>query len=130
MELGLQSDGTLEVPPGAKPAGWFTHSPTPGELGPAVIAGHVAWNGDKGVFLDLHRLHSGARIFVDRKDGSTAVFRVVSSETVDKDHFPTEAVYGNIAFAGLRLITCGDFDRQTGEYSDNLVAFAELVGTS
>ena len=41
MELGLQADGTMEVPPGGFPAGWYTGAPTPGELGPAVIAGHV-----------------------------------------------------------------------------------------
>ena len=41
MGLGLQTDGTLEVPPGGFPAGWYTGAPTPGELGPAIIAGHV-----------------------------------------------------------------------------------------
>lgn len=129
IDLGLQSDGTLEVPPQATPAGWFSHSPTPGELGPAVIAGHVSWNSDSGVFVDLHRLSAGSKVFVDREDGSTAVFRIVSLGAVDKDQFPTEAVYGNIDYAGLRLITCADFDGRTGKYTDNFVAFAQLVGT-
>ncbi|MDQ4020284.1 MAG: class F sortase, partial [Actinomycetota bacterium] len=31
MDLGLQSDGSMEVPPGAYPAGWYTGAPTPGE---------------------------------------------------------------------------------------------------
>lgn len=130
MDLGLQSDGTLEVPPQATPAGWFTHSPTPGELGPAIIAGHVAWNADRGVFYDLRRLKTGTRVFVDRKDGSTAVFRILSLGTVDKDHFPTAAVYGDIDYAGLRLITCADYDKNTGKYTDNFVAFAKLVTTN
>ena len=59
MRLGLQSDGTLEVPPGARPAGWFTGAPTPGEAGPAVIVGHVAWNGLTGVFGSLHDATAG-----------------------------------------------------------------------
>jgi hypothetical protein len=38
-------------------------------------------------------------------------------------------VYGNIPRAGLRLITCGGFNRQTATYQDNIVVFARLVGT-
>ncbi|MCA1675950.1 MAG: class F sortase, partial [Actinobacteria bacterium] len=53
MDLGLQSDGSMEVPPGAYPAGWYTGAPTPGELGPAIIAAHVDWNGEPGVFHQI-----------------------------------------------------------------------------
>ena len=49
LDLQLQDDGTLEVPPDGMSAGWYTGSPTPGELGPAVIAGHVDWGGRPGV---------------------------------------------------------------------------------
>ncbi|HUX71136.1 MAG TPA: class F sortase, partial [Cellulomonadaceae bacterium] len=45
MALGLNSDGTMQVPPSGFPAGWYTGAPTPGEIGPAIIAGHVDWNG-------------------------------------------------------------------------------------
>jgi LPXTG-site transpeptidase (sortase) family protein len=126
MDLGLKKDGSLEVPPQAKPAGWYSGSPTPGEIGPAVIAGHIAWNSDRGVFFDLARLRPGSEVFVDRKDGSTAVFRVLSLKKMDKDRFPTDEVYSNIDHAGLRLITCADFDKASGDYEDNLIAFAEL----
>jgi hypothetical protein len=40
IELGLMADGTMEVPIGPGPIGWFAESPTPGEIGPAVLAGH------------------------------------------------------------------------------------------
>jgi hypothetical protein len=36
--LGLQADGTLQVPADGSVAGWFTGAPTPGERGPAVLA--------------------------------------------------------------------------------------------
>src|SRR4051812_5965557 len=39
--LGLAADGAMEVPTDAKTVGWFTKAPTPGSLGPAVLAGHV-----------------------------------------------------------------------------------------
>ncbi|MDQ1512198.1 MAG: hypothetical protein QOC59_40, partial [Microbacteriaceae bacterium] len=43
MQLGLTAHGALQVPPYDKnaPAGWYRGSPTPGQLGPAVILGHV-----------------------------------------------------------------------------------------
>ena len=40
--LGLQADGALEVPTAGFPAGWFTGAPSPGELGPAVVADREA----------------------------------------------------------------------------------------
>ena len=128
VALGLQTDGSLEVPTGAFPAGWYTGAPTPGELGPAILAGHVDWKGSPGVFYNLRNLEPGAEILVDRTDGSTATFRVTSREQYDKDAFPSELVYGDLDHAGLRLITCGgSFDRSARSYEDNIVVFANLV---
>jgi hypothetical protein len=128
MALGLQADGTLEVPPTGFPAGWYTGAPTPGELGPAIVVGHVDWAGRPGVFHGLRLLQPGAVVTVARQDGSTATFRVTRVERFAKDAFPTQRVYGDIDHPGLRLVTCGgEFDRQTRSYDDNVVAFAELV---
>ncbi|MEX2485992.1 MAG: class F sortase [Nitriliruptoraceae bacterium] len=128
MDLGLQADGTLEVPPSGFPAGWYTGSPTPGELGPAIIAGHVDWAGEPGVFFDLRDLGADDEIAITRQDGSTARFRVTRVERFAKDEFPTQVVYGDLDHAGLRLITCGGaFDRQARSYEDNIVVFAELT---
>jgi hypothetical protein len=125
--LGLQDDGRMEVPPGAFPAGWYTGAPTPGELGPAILAGHVDHGGRAGVFSRLHDLQPGDAVEVSREDGTTVVFRVTQVEQHPKDTFPTVAVYGDIDHAGLRLITCGGpFDRRVRSYEDNIVVFAEL----
>lgn len=129
MDLGLRPDGSLQTPPEGFPAGWYTGASTPGELGPAIIAGHVDWNGEAGVFFRLRDMQPGDEILVARADGSTAVFRVAQVESFAKSDFPTELVYGPLPYAGLRLITCGgSFDRQTHHYVDNVVVFAELVG--
>ncbi|MEV6302143.1 class F sortase [Actinoplanes sp. NPDC051861] len=126
--LGLQPDGTMEVPDDAKTVGWYTKAPTPGSLGPAVLAGHVDYSGKKGTFADLADLRRGDEIRVTREDGRTAVFTVGEVSQYAKDRFPTDAVYGPIDHAGLRLITCGgDFDDRSGHYVDNIVVFAELV---
>jgi hypothetical protein len=135
MELGLRDDGTMEVPPHApRPesrAGWFRHSPTPGELGPSVIVGHV--DSDRhgaSVFYGLDRLADGDRVEVRRADGHTAVFEVEHVAQYGKDEFPTEDVYGNIDHAGLRLITCGGvFDPASVAYEDNIVVYARFVAS-
>ena len=127
MSLGLRTDGSMEVPAGGFPAGWYSGGPTPGQLGPAVIAGHVDMNGP-GVFYRLHDVKTGDQVTVTRADGTKPVFRVTRVEQFMKNQFPTKLVYGNIDHAGLRLITCGGtFNSQTGHYEDNLVVFADLI---
>lgn len=128
MALGLRSDGTLQTPPSAFPAGWFTGAPTPGELGPAVIVGHVRY-GSAGVFARLAEVRKGDAIQVERADGNTATFRVTRVHNFVKSAFPTQEVYGNIPFAGLRLITCGGLNAATGEFEENVVVFAKLVSS-
>jgi hypothetical protein len=129
MGLGLRSDGSLQVPAGGFPAGWYTGGPTPGERGPAVIAGHVDMNGP-GVFYRLQDLGPGDWVMVTRADGSKPVFRVTQVSRYQKTQFPSKLVYGNINHPGLRLITCGGtFNAQTGHYEENLVVFADLIGT-
>jgi LPXTG-site transpeptidase (sortase) family protein len=126
VKLGLDA-GEMEVPADAATAGWFTEAPTPGALGPAVIAGHVTWNRTRGVFYRLGKMRPGDQVTVDRKDGKTAVFTVSRVARFSKSRFPTEAVYGQIRYAGLRLITCGgSYDAATHEYEDNIVVFAKL----
>ncbi|HEY5246935.1 MAG TPA: class F sortase [Dermatophilaceae bacterium] len=128
MKLGLEPDGSMSAPPTAFPAGWYTFSPTPGEIGPSVISGHVDFNGP-GVFLRLHQLKAGDKITVVRADGSKPVFTVTRLLQVPKAKFPSNEVYGKIAYAGLRLITCGGaFDASTGHYVDNLIVFTTLNG--
>ena len=130
MVLGLERDGSLEVPPGAYPVGWYDGSPTPGRLGPAVLTGHVDWEGEPGAFHGLRELRSGDTVVVDRADGTVATFRVDRVEEHPKDDFPTDEVYGDIDHSGLRLITCGGaFDEDTGNYAANVVVFASLTTT-
>ena len=127
MKLGLDQGGTLEVPPGPAPAGWFTGAPTPGELGPAIVVGHISYNGVDGVFHDLHTLE------VRRQDRGQAAGRRRRNLSRDQrqvlrqDQIPSELVYGNVDYAGLRLITCDDYNPKTGSYQSNLVVFATLI---
>lgn len=131
LHLGQAADGSLRVPTGAdydKP-GWYRYSPTPGSVGPAVIAGHVdSARGGPSVFFRLGSLRRGDAVRVARADGTTALFEVDSVQRFHKTAFPTRLVYGDTDHAVLRLITCGgEFDRATGHYLDNIVVSASLV---
>jgi len=129
VPLGYAPDGALEVPRDFDLPGWFTPGPTPGQFGPAVIAGHVDSKAGPAIFYRLGALKAGATIAVGRADGSTATFVVDKVERYPKDSFPTSKVYGNTTNrAELRLITCGgSFDQRTGHYLDNVVAYAHLT---
>ena len=126
IPLGLKSDGSLATPDNGVIAGWYTGAPTPGEVGPAVIVAHVHWGGVPGVFFRLADLKPGDKVLVARADRSTATFTVVRVASFPKAHFPSALVYGNIGFAGLRLVTCGGFDPIARAYEANIVVFAQL----
>ncbi|MEU9959443.1 class F sortase [Streptomyces sp. NPDC050982] len=132
MRLGLASDGTVEVPPIAADdkAGWYEHSPTPGQVGPSVLLGHVTVGsyGD-GVFHHLSRLRRGDRIVARLENGRAAEFAVTDVRTVAQAQFPTDDVYGDVGRPELRLITCGG--PRTGEgYRDSVIVFAALSSDS
>jgi sortase (surface protein transpeptidase) len=133
MELGLNADGTVMVPP-TEPhalAGWYRYLAVPGEPGPAVILGHVDTYDGPGVFYRLRDLHASDSVIVELADGRSAVFAVDSVRTYPKREFPAEAVYGSTAEPVLRLVTCGGtFDRTRRTYLSNVVVFASLVSAS
>ena len=129
VRLGLEPAAAMQVPGDFATAGWFAGGSAPGQLGPAVIAGHVDSRTGPAVFYRLRDLRPGDRIGVVRADGIRLGFVVEQARSYPKAAFPTGAVFGPVASAALRLITCtGDFDRARGSYRDNLVVFARLAG--
>ncbi|MEV7040263.1 class F sortase [Amycolatopsis sp. NPDC051061] len=131
VPLGVNADNTIQVPPVTTPlqAGWYTYAPTPGEVGPAVVLGHVDGNHQKGIFYRLKELAAGDRVSIARQDGTTALFQVTKVHQVPKQDFEKEGVYDDTAGPELRLITCGGvFDRSAHNYVDNIVVYAQLVG--
>jgi LPXTG-site transpeptidase (sortase) family protein len=128
VHLGLDHDGSLQVPSSIAVAGWYTGSPRPGAVGSSVIAGHVDSLSGPGVFYRLGTLRPGDRVYVSRADGTMAAFSVTKVLTYAKDAFPTADVYGASPDPELRLITCGGtFDPATRHYLSNVVAYAALV---
>ncbi|WP_202197902.1 class F sortase [Streptomyces spororaveus] len=129
--LRQNPDGTMQTPKDPALAGWYEPGPTPGSQGPAVIAGHVTWNGASAVFEKLKTMKGGDTIKVTRQDGKTVTFTVDRVAEYPKAEFPTLEVYKNIDHAGLRLVTCGgSFDPQKHYYDSNVVVFARMTGAA
>ena len=92
-----------------------------------MIVGHVDSITGPAVFWRLSKLRTGDPVVVTTARG-LETFRVTAIESVPKDSFPTESVFGAVADPELRLITCsGQFDWSTGHYLDNTIVFARLI---
>jgi hypothetical protein len=127
VRLGRERDGSMQVPADYARAGWFAEGLSPGQVGPAVIAGHVDSRTGPAVFYRLRELRAGDTVQVERADGVRLRFVVEQARSFPKATFPTAEVFGPAPWAALRLVTCGgDFDRARGSYRDNLVVFARL----
>jgi hypothetical protein len=129
VQLGLNADKTVQVPPVNEPlqAGWYKFGARPGELGKAVILGHVDGGGQLGVFNRLRDLKPGDVAKVTEQGGQVLNFVVRQVQEVPKSQFPTQAVYGPSNQRELRLITCGGaFDKSSGNYVDNIIVSAVL----
>lgn len=128
LDLGLNKDGSVQVPGKPLQAGWFHGSPTPGQAGPSVILGHVdSYATGPAVFYKLGAMKPHQQIRVTRADGKVAVFSVDAVRSYAKKDFPTLDVYGNTPDPQLRLITCGDWNARTHAYDGNIVVFAHLT---
>ncbi|QKW14577.1 class F sortase [Verrucosispora sp. NA02020] len=127
VPVAADASGALEVPSLDRPqvAGWYRPGASPGEIGNAVLVGHVDSGDGPAVFFELGRLRPGDTVHITRVDATVARFTVDAVEAYPKERFPTDLVYGPGGLAGLRLITCGGrFDPARGEYADNVIVFA------
>ncbi|QXG77001.1 class F sortase [Modestobacter sp. L9-4] len=125
VDIGVDAAGALVPPADYAQAGWFSAGPAPGDVGPAVLAGHVDNKSGPAVFFRLEELVPGDQVVVTRSDGRPVPFTVTEVAAYPKTAFPTAQVYGPTAGAELRLITCGGtFDRSRRSYTDNVVVYA------
>jgi hypothetical protein len=128
--LGTNPDGTVEVPSTADQAGWFRLGPFPGQVGSAVVLGHVDSKQGPGVFFSLRSLVPNDRVDVSLASGVIAEFSVTAVATYPKQAFPASEVYTSHGVSALQLVTCGGaFDQATGSYLSNVVVYSTLVGT-
>lgn len=127
IDLGLQPNGEMQVPPDAKDAGWYVNSPIPGQVGPAVLAAHIDWKGVDGPFRHLDQLKPGDEVMVENAEGAELTFVVNRVDSVPKDSFPTDSIYADTPDPELVMITCGgSYDAAVHSYRSNIIARAKL----
>jgi sortase (surface protein transpeptidase) len=124
IPLTLDGTGALEAPTSFTQVGWYAQGTAPGDIGPAILAGHYDNTLHGTVFYQLRLLKAGDLVQV-RRGGQWLDFTVVYSGEYSKQDFPTERVYGPTPDPELRLITCGGtFNGRVGSYDDNIVVYA------
>jgi hypothetical protein len=127
-ELSQADNGELLAPDDPGLAGWYAGGVLPGDVGPAVIGGHVDSRRGPGVFFTLRSLDPGDAVTITMSDGRVVRFAVTRVREVPKAQFPSASVYAPTPRPELRLITCGGrFDRATRSYVDNVVVEAVVA---
>jgi len=126
-QVALTDEGAMDTPERPLDAAWYELGPRPGETGSAAIAGHVDWyDGETGVFADLHKIKAGDTITVRDEDGSDVSFIVRESRNYDAAADAKEVFSSNDGKAHLSVITCtGAWDKRAGQYEKRLVVFAD-----
>jgi sortase (surface protein transpeptidase) len=125
--VGLDAQGRMATPSQASHVAWFQPGAAPGDVGDAVMAGHLDWTTGPAVFWYLGRVHQGDEITVVRADGTRVRFVTDSTRQIPFDA-PTDALFTRGGPPSLTLITCaGTWDRQHGTYLQRLVVHATLA---
>lgn len=100
----------------------------PGQVGPAVILGHIDGAKQQGIFYYLNKLQIGDTVTITLKDGTVLTFQVYRIRQDSKTMFPTQVVYQPTSVPEIRLITCtGAWVGGNMGYGDNLIVFASLI---
>lgn len=130
IALDMGPDGVLPTPDTGRVVAWYSYGARLGEPGNAVLAGHVDWDRERGVFWALRDAKAGQVISLRDANGKTYDYKVRWVED-----FPVDSIDGLEALrpqrkeARLTLVTCsGRFDFATRSYESRRVVRAALIG--
>ena len=129
QQTGVKADGSMGTPSNFTDVAWYKYGPIPGQVGSAVIDGHVD-NGLAlaGVFKHLADIKVGDDVYVQQKDGSKLHFVVIEIEIYPYKDAPPQKIFGQNDMARLNLITCdGTWVKNDKTYDERLVVFTKLV---
>ncbi|WP_375486680.1 class F sortase [uncultured Jatrophihabitans sp.] len=130
VNVGTTSDGELQVPENPKVVGWWSPGAKPGATkGTAIFAGHINFNGVTGTLAHIGSLKPGDEVDVygthNARNASKVRFAVTGVRTYHKTKLPYKQIFDQASVGRLAIVTCGGpFDASTGNYLDNIVAFA------
>ena len=126
-KVGLSTDGSMAIPLHPMDTAWYQFGTRPGEVGNAVIAGHLNWYyGANGIFLNLNKLKAGDKITVSDQNGNDVSFIVRETKIFDAAADATSVFTSNDGKAHLNLVTCdGSWSKLAKQYTKRLVVFSD-----
>ena len=122
-------DGVMAVPNSKEYVGWYKFGTHPGEIGSAVLAGHVNWKNDEdAVFSNLKNITIGDSIIIFDNFGKETIFIVEKIENYPVETDTTEIFISNDNVSKLNLITCyGEWNPEKNTHDLRLVVFAHKL---
>ncbi|MDQ2933019.1 MAG: class F sortase [bacterium] len=129
INVGVTKTNNLDVPPNFHQTGWYKFGTLPGNIGNAVIDGHVDNGGSiDGVFKHLKDVKSGDVITITLSDKTIVRYAVTKFDVVKTTEFPGVSVFTGTDKAVLKIITChGKFVKSMDTYDQRLIVTAELL---
>lgn len=101
-------NGAMAVPTLPENVGWYDLGTHPGDVGSAVLAGHVNWkNSPNAVFTNLKNVKIRDILTITNSDGEIMYFSVQDIRSYSLYADTTEIFSSNDGLAHLNLITCG-----------------------
>ncbi|MCR2827830.1 class F sortase [Microbacterium sp. zg.Y909] len=127
VPVGVQDDGSMEIPVDPAVAGWYRYGPAPADAdGTTVLAAHV----DSRVYgigplSVLRDAQPGQTLQLTDADGAVTSYTVESVTYIPRAELPVDQLFDRDGPRSLVVITCGgEFDEQSRTYSDNVVLVA------
>jgi hypothetical protein len=116
----------MQIPRNPHTLGWWRGGSAPGgTAGTTVIVGHINYAGVTGALAVLPDARPGDSLVIDEGQHNLR-YRVMAIRTYPKTSGIPADVFSSTGRARLVLITCGGpFDSATGNYEDNIVAYAK-----
>ncbi len=126
--VGITASGDMAVPEKSADVGWYKFGTLPGQVGSAVIAGHLDdFLGLPAIFSKLSTLSVDDDVYVLLENGTTLHFKVTGAKTYPYTG-DTKEVFESSEGTHLNLITCnGSWLKDARNYDKRLVVFTELV---
>ena len=129
VAIGTTAGRELAVPTDPRVVGWWRHGAAPGARhGTAVLAGHINYAGVEGSLARIGTLDPGDVVYVrglHKGKRTTVRFKITGVRTYQKTALPYRQIFDQSTVGRLAIVTCGGpFDASTGNYLNNIVAYA------
>jgi LPXTG-site transpeptidase (sortase) family protein len=125
ISVGLTPQLAMDVPQKADEIGWYEYSARPGMKGNSVLAGHLDWFGQAGVFRRLADLRPGDHVAIRGADGQERPYTVDWNKEWPLATAPVGTVFEALERPALTLITCGGrWNPATQRYDTRIVVRA------